>query len=103
MPPMWTARHEALVSPEGVGPHGCDPLVVPHGQAVLERGNPWASAGDTCRDATTQVHWAARAVESGGVSVPQARDGSSRARRMPAYRVARCNPDGTRNALPPKT
>jgi hypothetical protein len=31
MTTVWAARHEALVSPDGVAPHGCDPLVVPHG------------------------------------------------------------------------
>jgi len=67
------------------------PLGVPQGEAVPERGqpggHPWVSAGDTCRDAATQARRAARAVEGGDVSVPQARDGSSRARRMPAHRV----------------
>ena len=51
--------------------HMCATLVVPHGEAVLERGNPLASAGDTCRDAATQARRAERAVEGGVVSVPQ--------------------------------
>jgi hypothetical protein len=79
---LWAARHEALVSPEGVAPHGCDPLVVPQGAAVLARGHPWASAGDTCRDAAAQARRAARAVEGDGVSVPQVLDGSPSALHM---------------------
>jgi len=39
--PVWVARHEALVSPDDVAPQGCAPLVVPQGEAVLERGHPW--------------------------------------------------------------
>ncbi len=51
MTTVWASRHEDLVSHDGVSPHVCDPMVVPHGEAVLEWGNPAGSAGDTCRDA----------------------------------------------------
>jgi hypothetical protein len=102
MTTVWASRHEALVSHDGVSPHVCDPLVVPHGEAVLERGNPLASAGDTCRDAATQARRAERAVEGGVVSVPQALDVSSSALRIHAQRVARFDHDCTRNSLPPK-
>jgi hypothetical protein len=45
MTTVWASRHEDPVSHESVSPHMCDPMVVPHGEAVLERGNPLASAG----------------------------------------------------------
>ena len=52
---MWASRHEGLVSQDGVAPHVCDPLLVPHGWAVLERGNPWGSAGDAGLDTAAQA------------------------------------------------
>jgi hypothetical protein len=90
------------VGHDDVAPHACDPMVVPHGEALLERGNPLASTGDTCRDAAAQARRAERAIEGGVVSVPQALNVSSSALRMHAQRVARCDHDCTRNALPPK-
>src|SRR2546425_13243340 len=65
MTTVWASRHEALVSPDGVAPQVCAPLVVPHGEAVRERGNPVASAGGTCCDAAAQarrLHVLLRAV-----------------------------------------
>jgi hypothetical protein len=59
---VWASRHEGLVSQDGVAPHVCDPLLVPHGWAVLERGNPWGSAVDARRDATARARRAARAA-----------------------------------------
>src|SRR3989442_9489773 len=47
---VWASRHEGLVSHDGVAPHVCDPMLVPQGWAVLERGNPWGSAGDAGLD-----------------------------------------------------
>ena len=35
---MWVSRHEELVSNGVVSPHVCDPMVVPHGWAVLGSG-----------------------------------------------------------------
>jgi hypothetical protein len=67
---VWASHHEALVSNDGVAPHVCDPMLVPHGWAVLERGNPWGSAGDAGLDTAAQARRAARAVEGGMVSVP---------------------------------
>ena len=72
MTTVWASRHEDLVSHDGVSSHVCDPMVVPHGWAVLDRGNPSGSAGDACRDAAAQARRAARAVDSGVMSVPQA-------------------------------
>jgi hypothetical protein len=46
MTTVWASRHEDLVSHDGVSPHVYDPMVVPHGAVVLERGNPSGSAGD---------------------------------------------------------
>ena len=102
MTTVWASRHKALVSHDGVLPHVCDPMVVPHGEAVLERGNPLASAGDTCRDAAAQARRAERAVDGGVVSVPQALDVSSSAPRINPQRVARFDHYRTRNSLPPK-
>jgi hypothetical protein len=67
---VWASRHEGLVRNDGVAPHVCDPMLVPHGWAVLERGNPWGSAGDAGLDTAAQARRAARAVDGGVVSVP---------------------------------
>ena len=67
---VWASRHEGLVSHDGVAPHVCDPMLVPQGWAVLERGNPWGSAGDAGLDTAAQARRAARAVDGGVVSVP---------------------------------
>jgi hypothetical protein len=36
MATVWASRHEGLVSHDGISSHVCDPMVVPHGWAVLE-------------------------------------------------------------------
>jgi hypothetical protein len=87
MTTVWASRHEDLVSPDGVSPHVCNPMVVPHGAVVLERGNSSGSVGGACRDAAAQAQRAERAVDGGGVSVPQALDVSPRALRIHAQRV----------------
>ena len=40
MTAVWVSRHEELVSNGVVSPHVCDPMVVPHCWAVLDRGKP---------------------------------------------------------------
>jgi hypothetical protein len=103
---VWASRHEDLVSHDGVSLHVCDPMVVPHGAVVLERGNPSGSAGDTCRDAAAQAQRAERAVDGGVVSVPQALDVSPSALRINAQRGVRfdhyctCNCLSTNRAIP---
>jgi hypothetical protein len=84
MTTVWASRHEDLVSHDGVSPHVCDLMVVPHGWAVLKRGNPSGSAGDACRDAAARARRAERAVDGGVVSVPQALDVSPSALRINA-------------------
>ena len=74
MTAVWASRHEDLVSHDVVSPPVCDPMIVPHGWAVLDRGNPSGSAGDAGRDAAAQARRAAHAVDGGVVSVPQALD-----------------------------
>jgi|GEM_PF-6995571 len=102
MTAVWASRHEDLVSHDVVSPPVCDPMIVPHGWAVLDRGNPSGSAGDAGRDAAAQARRAARAVDGGVVSVPQALDVSPSAPPMHAQRVARFDPYRTRNSLPSK-
>ena len=102
MTTVWASRHEDLVSHDGVSPHVCDPMVVPHGWAVLTRGNPSGSAGDTCHDAAAQARRAGRAVDGGVVSVPQVLDMSPSALRINAQRVAQFDHYCTRNSLPSK-
>ena len=95
------SRHEDLVSHDGISPHVCAPMVVPHGAVVLERGNASGSAGDACRDAAAQAQRAERAVDGGGVSVLQALDVSPSALRMHAQRGARFDHYCTCNSFPP--
>ena len=102
MTTVWASRHEDLVSHDGVSSHVCDPMVVPHGWAVLDRGNPSGSAGDACRDAAAQARRASRAVDSGVMSVPQALSVLPSALRTNAQRSARCDHYYARNSLPPK-
>ena len=102
MTAVWASRHEDLVSNDVVAPPVCDPMVVPHGWAVLDRGNPSGSAGDAGLDAAAQARRAARAVDGDVVSVPQALSVSPSAPPIHAQRVARFDHDRTRNCLPPK-
>ena len=88
MTTVWAPRHEDLVSHDGVSSHVCDPMVVPHCWAGLDRGNPSGSAGDACRDAAAQARRAARAVDGGVVSVPQALSVSPSTPPIHAQRVA---------------
>ena len=76
--------------------------MVPHGWAVLKRGNPSGSAADACRDAAAQAQGAERAVDGDVVSVPQVLDVSPRALRINAQRVARFDHYYIRNCLSPK-
>jgi len=64
-------------------------------------GNPLGSPGDACRNAVAQARPAARAVDAGRVSVPQAFDVWPSALRIAAQRVARFDPSHTRTSLPP--
>jgi len=102
MTAMCASRHEDLVSNGAVSPHVCDPMVVSHCWAVLERGNPSESAGDACLDAAAQTRRAERAVDGGVLSVPQALDVSPSAPPIHAQRVARFDHYCTHNSLPPK-
>ena len=102
MTAVWASRHEGLVSNDVVSPPVCDPMVVPHGWAVLDRGNPSGSAGDACRDAAAPARRAARAVDGGVLSVPQALYVSPSAPPIHAQRVARFDHYRARNCLPPQ-
>jgi hypothetical protein len=102
MAAVWASRHEDLVSHDGVLPHVCAPMVVPHSLAVLERGNPSGSLGNACRDAVAQARRIERAVDGGVVSVPQALDGSPSALRINAQRVARFEHYRAHNCLSPQ-
>jgi hypothetical protein len=102
MTAVWASRHEDFVSNDVVSPHVCDPMVVPHGWAVLDRGNPSGSAGDACFDAAAHARRAERAVDGGVMSVPQALSVSPSAPPIHAQRVARFDHYRTRNSLPPK-
>jgi hypothetical protein len=99
---VWASRHEVLVSNDVVSPPVCDPMVVPHGWAVRDRGNPSGSAGDACLDAAAQARRAARAVDGGVVSVPQALSVSPSTPPLHAQRVAQFAHYCTRNSLPPQ-
>ncbi len=67
-----------------------------------DRCHASGSAVDVCSDAPAWAQRAARAAEGGVVDVSRALAGSPRAPRIPAQRVARCDPYNTRNCLPPK-
>src|SRR5262245_49382566 len=66
------SHHGELCSDGVVSPPVCDYRVVPARGLVRDRCRPSGAAVDTCRDAAARARRAARAVDGGGVSVPQA-------------------------------
>ena len=67
-----------------------------------DRCHASGSAVDVCSDAPAWAQRAERAADGGVVYVSRALSVSPRAPRIPAQRVARCDPYNLRNCLPPK-
>jgi len=76
--------------------------VVPDRERGPDRCNASGAAVDVCSDAPAGAQRAERAVDGGVVYISRALSGSPRAPQINAQRVARFDPNNTRNCLPPK-